>query len=305
MVSKNIKHEFPERRHSTRFTPGDFFIYLAAGLFALVCVLPVLNMVAISFSDSSSAAAGQVFFLPKGATLASYEKLFSEGSFGRAFMVSVLRVLLGTTLSMIVTILMAYPLSKEKKQFRYRNIFMWIAVFTMFFSGGLIPTYMVIKTLNLTNNFLVLILPFCLNVYNGVLLMNFFRGIPKEIDEAATVDGAGPWRIMARIYLPISLPALATITLFTVVGLWNDFFTGLIYMNRPEGWPLQTYIQNLIIQVDFSAITDPQELIERLKVSNITFNAAKIVVSMIPILCVYPFLQRFFVHGLVMGSVKE
>lgn len=288
-----------------RISFWKLLIYVFVGLCAVICVLPILNMVAISFSDSSAAAAGMVYFWPVRFTLSSYQYMLEEGSFFQAFLVSVVRVLVHTPLSMGVIILMAYPLSKEKRDFRFRTGFMWYAVITMLFSGGLIPTYMVVKEVGLIDSFWALILPGLVSVYNMILMMNFFRGVPRELDEAATIDGAGPWSILWRIYLPVSLPALATIGLFSIVGAWNDYFSGLIYLNSPEKYPLQTYIRQLVVQVDFSSFTSPEALAERMKVSGITFNAAKIVVSMVPVLCIYPFLQRYFVTGLVMGSVKE
>lgn len=288
-----------------KVSPWKILIYVFVGLSGMICVLPVLNMVAISFSDSSAAAAGMVYFWPVKFTMASYQYMLEEGSFFQAFLVSAVRVLVNTPLCMAVIILMAYPLSKEKKDFRFRNGFMWYAVVTMLFSGGLIPTYMVVKEVGLIDSFWALILPGLVSVYNMILMMNFFRGVPRELDEAATIDGAGPLAILCKIYLPISLPALATIGLFSIVGAWNDYFSGLIYLNTASKYPLQTYIRQLVVQVDFSSFTSPEALMERMKVSGITFNAAKIVVSMVPVLCIYPFLQRYFVTGLVMGSVKE
>jgi putative aldouronate transport system permease protein len=182
---------------------------------------------------------------------------------------------------------------------------MWIAVLTMLFNGGLIPTYIAVQRYGLIDSYLALVLPYVVSVYNMVIMMNFFRGVPKELEEAAAIDGAGAWRTLFEVYLPVSLPTIATITLFTIVWHWNDFFAGLIYINNPDNYPLQTYIRSLTVKIDYTSISDPRVLAERLKVSGITFNAAKIVVSMIPIICVYPFLQRYFVSGLVMGSVKE
>jgi len=183
---------------------------------------------------------------------------------------------------------------------------MWIAVFTMLFHGGLIPTYIIIKSYGLIDTFWVLVLPLVLNVFNMIIMMNFFKGVPHELEEAAIIDGAGVLRTMVSVYLPVSLPSLATITLFTVVNHWNDFFYGLIYINNPENYPLQTYIRSLTLPVSMITSTMSQEEAEEyLKIAGITFNAAKIVVTMLPIMVVYPFLQKYFVSGLVLGSVKE
>jgi putative aldouronate transport system permease protein len=252
------------------------------------------------------ALAGNVYFVPKRFPLASYERLITEGTFGRAFMISVLRVIAAVLISMPVIIAMAYALSKSPAVFRERNVVMWIAVFTMLFSGGLIPYYIVIRSYGLIDSFWVLVLPSTMNVFHMIIMMNFFRGVPGELEEAAIIDGAGVLRTLVSVYLPVSLPSLATITLFTVVNHWNDFFTGMIFMNRPENYPLQTYIRSLTLPTDtITATMDPRLLAEYMKISGLTFNASKIVVSMIPVLIVYPFLQRYFVSGLVLGSVKE
>lgn len=284
---------------------SSFFIHIFLLTGALICLMPVINIIALSFSDSAIAATGKIYFVPKQFTLASYSKLITEGTFGRAFMISVFRVIAALAISLPVLIMMAYALSKSKNVFRERNVVLWIAVFTMLFNGGLIPTYVVMLTYRLINSFWALVLPLVMNVYNMLILMNFFRGIPAELEEAATIDGAGAFKTLWSLYLPISLSSLATISLFTVVNHWNDFFWGLIYINDSKNYPLQTYIRSLTMKIDFSALMDPRLLAEQLKVNSITFSAAKIVVSMVPILLVYPFLQRYFVSGLVLGSIKE
>lgn len=181
---------------------------------------------------------------------------------------------------------------------------MWVVVFTMLFNGGLIPWYMTIRRLGIIDTIWALVLPGAVPVFNVILLMNFFRGIPRELGEAAVIDGAGKIYTLVRIYLPISVPALATLLLFSVVGHWNSFFDGLILMNKPKNYPLQTYIHQLVVRIDIQDIHDPETLKQLQAISNRTFNAAKIVVSMIPILIIYPFLQRFFISGIVLGSVK-
>ena len=202
---------------------------------------------------------------------------------------------------------MAYPLSKDKREFPFRNIYMWIFVFTMMFNGGLVPTFMVVKNLGIMDTLWALVLPGAVNVFNMILLMNFYKGIPGALEEAARVDGAGPWTILLRIIVPLAKPAIATITLFCIVTHWNSFFDGKIYMNSADKIPLQTYIQSLTVQISSQAMQNmtPEEIVRKLQVSNITFNSAKAFVSMIPILCIYPFLQKYFVKGIVMGAVKE
>ena len=289
-----------------KITVSIAIINLILALAALICIIPLVHIIAISFSESSVAIAGNVYFVPKQFTLASYEKLMTEGIFGRSFMISVLRVVMAVVISMPIMIIMAYALSKSPKVFRERNIVMWIAVFTMLFNGGLIPLYIIIRSYKLIDSFWVLVLPSVMNVFNMIIMMNFFRGVPVELEEAAVIDGAGVMRTLVSVYLPVSLPSLATITLFTVVNHWNDFFWGMIFMNKPENYPLQTYIRSLTLPTDtITSTMDPKLLAEYMKISGLTFNASKIVISMLPILVVYPFLQKYFVSGLVMGSVKE
>jgi putative aldouronate transport system permease protein len=289
----------------TRLVLSSVIIHAVLLFSVIVCLAPILNIAAISFSDSAAAATGNVFFLPKRVTLASYAKIITEGTFGRSFMISIVRVIAALFISIPVKVMMAYALSKNKAAYPERNVFMWIAVFTMLFNGGLIPTYIAVKSYGLVNSFWALVLPMVMNVWDMIIMMNFFRSVPGEIEEAAFMDGADAFQTLIKVFLPISLPMLATIALFTVVNHWNDFFLGLIYINDPKNFPIQTYIRGLSVQMDLSTITDPRMLAERLKVSSITFNAAKIVISMLPIICVYPFLQRYFVKGLIMGSVKE
>lgn len=276
------------------------FLFLTAAL----CIAPIINTIAISFSDKAAAAAGLVYFWPVKFSFSSYETILQDNQFIRSFLVSVERVALGGAINFLLTVLLAYPLSKEKRDFRQRNVFMWIVVFTMLFSGGLIPWYMVIYNLRLMDTIWALVLPGAVPVFNVILLVNFFRGIPRELEEAGVMDGAGPWYLLYKIYLPISVPALATVTLFTLVNHWNAFFDGMILINSPEKFPLQTYIQQLVVETSTYNLMNPEEIRRLSEISNKTMNAAKIMVSMVPILAIYPFMQRYFIHGIVMGSVK-
>ena len=181
---------------------------------------------------------------------------------------------------------------------------MWFLVFAMLFSGGLIPWYQTMKSIGMINNMWGLVLGNSLPIFNVILVMNFFRNIPKEIEEAALLDGADPWTLLFRIYLPISKPVIATVTLFSMVYHWNEFFNGLVLMTRQSNYPLQTYIQQMIVVVNTTNMT--QDQIQQLsQLSNQTLNAAKIFIAIIPILCIYPLLQRYFISGITLGSVKE
>jgi len=276
-------------------------------LLTIVCLIPIWHTVAISLSNKAAADAGQVFLWPVKFTTASYAKVLEEEVFLNAFWISVKRVLLGGAINLILTVLMAYALSKETREFRLRNVYMWLLIFTMLFNGGIVPWFITIKNLGLLDSMWALVLPGAVPVFNIILLMNFFRNLPKELTEAAEIDGAGPWYIMLKLFVPLSLPAIATVTLFSVVTHWNSFFDGLVLMSRQENYPLQTYIQTLVAELSAQAMAhmSPEQLSAALNVSSRTFNAAKILISMIPILVVYPFIQQFFIHGITLGSVKE
>lgn len=272
-------------------------------LLTLSCLLPLINMVAISFSGSNAVSANKVGLLPVDFNTSAYKKLLGDAQFWKSFLISVERVVLGTFINMVFTISMAYPLSKSRNRFRAREIYMKIVIFAMLFSGGIIPLFMVVSKLHLTNTIWSLVLPGAVPVFNVILLINFFKGVPDSLDEAARIDGAGPLTVLLKIYLPVSLPALATVALFAIVNHWNDYFSGLIYMSKAEMYPLQTYIQQLT--VDLTQITDANQLKQLASMNNRTFNAAKIVVSTIPLLIIYLFLQKYFVTGMVIGAVKE
>ncbi|MFD2115241.1 carbohydrate ABC transporter permease [Paenibacillus yanchengensis] len=276
-----------------------FLIFLA-----LLCLAPMVHVLALSLSTSSAATAGLVKLLPIDFTLSSYQFILESKQFISSFLVSIQRVLLGVSLSLFLTITLAYPLSKEVKDFRFRTIYAWIFVFTMLFSGGLIPWYLTIRMFGLIDTIWALVLPSAVQVFNVVLMLNFFRGLPKELEESSFIDGGSHWSTLWRIYLPISLPSLATITLFSFVGQWNAWFDGLMLMNSPAKYPLTTYLQTIIIQPDMSKISMLQAK-HLTEISDRTTKAAQIIVGSLPILVIYPFLQKYFVKGLVMGSVKE
>ena len=282
---------------------ADILIYLTVIFMTMCCLFPLLNMVAISFSDKAAASANMVGLVPVDFTTSAYKTLLGESQFWVSFWISIKRVFLGTIINMILTILLAYPLSKSKREFKGHDVYMYIVIFAMLFSGGMIPIYLTIKSYGLLNSIWALILPGAVPVFNVILLMNFFKGVPKSLEEAAAIDGASKLTILLKIYLPISMPALATIILFCIVNHWNDYFSGLIYMSKASMYPLQTYIQQLT--VDLTQITDADQLKQLSALNNRSFNAAKIVVSTIPLLIIYPFLQKYFVTGMVIGAVKE
>jgi ABC-type glycerol-3-phosphate transport system permease component len=281
----------------------DWIITILLVLVGLSTVLPLVNTLAISLSEKAAVSGGQVGLLPVGFNLTSYQYILRDESFWRAFGTSVLRVLVGASVNVALAVLTAFPLSRTDRAFPGRTFFMWLFVFGMILNVGLVPWYLTISNYGLIDSFWALILPGAVPIWSVILMMNFFRNIPKELDEAARIDGANPWQLLWSVYLPTSLPALATITLFAIVGHWNSFFDGLILMNNPLNYPLQTYIQQLVI-ADRPALHGGQAQLLAL-LSNNTLNAAKLFVAMIPILLIYPLLQRYFVRGIMLGAVKE
>ena len=277
------------------------YLFLAGA--ALLCLLPLINVLAVSLSSSNAAAAGYVKLWPVEFTVSSYKYALTKPQFLQAFLISIERVALGYVITMLAIILTAYPLSKEKDTFRARGVYAWIFIVTMMFSGGLIPTYMTISSLGMLDTIWALVLPGAVPIFNVVLMMNFFRSIPKEIEEAAFIDGAGHPTTLLKIYLPLSLPSLATVSLFVIVNHWNSWFDGIIYMNHTYNYPLQSYLRTIIINPDLQSMTSSEELVMS-EISERTFKAAQIFLGALPILCVYPFLQKYFMSGLTMGSVK-
>ncbi|MBP1988654.1 carbohydrate ABC transporter permease [Paenibacillus eucommiae] len=280
------------------------FNYTFLGVLSLLCVLPLIHILALSFSSGAAAAAGEVTLWPINFTTAAYQNIINKTEYLTAFWISIQRVVLGTTISMLLVILTAYPLSKESNLFQFRTFYAWFYVFTIFFGGGLIPWYMTIKAVGLMDTIWALVLPTAVPVFNVILLLNFYRNLPKELDESAKIDGAGHWTTIWKIYVPLSMPALATLILFTMVMHWNSWFDGLVLMNRPEHYPLQTFLQTIVISRDLRYLTS-QEIQLLALISDRTSIAAQIFVAAFPILAVYPFLQKFFIKGIVMGSVKE
>jgi putative aldouronate transport system permease protein len=289
------------RKKNTAF---DYSVWFLMIIVMVLSISPLLHTLSVSLSAQAKAEAGLVSLLPADVTLQSYKTIFQDGQFFQSAWISVQRVVYTTALSFLVTVLLAFPLSRDTKQFTFRNPFMWLLIFCMLFSGGLVPFYMVVNNLGLFDKMSALVLPSVVNVFNTILVINFFRSIPKEVEESAHMDGANPWQLLFRIFLPLSLPVLATVSLFVIVATWNEYLHGLLFIRDPKMMPLQTYLQSIFIKIDPTRMTS-QEFIEASLVSNKTLNAAKIVLSLVPIVAIYPFLQRYFIHGIMMGSVKE
>lgn len=310
---------FKKNKNAIRTTTSRkvFVIFLTVFFLAvcLVCLIPFLHVLALSFSHKIPSLQHTVMLLPLvfneetqvtsvGLDLNSYVFLMERDEFIRAFGISVLRTVLALGVSLMIICLAAYPLSKDKKDFTGRTVYVWFIMVTMFVSGGLVPTYITIQKLGLMNTIWALVLPGCAMPFLIVLLLNFFRGIPKALEEAAALDGAGHFRTFLFLYLPLSLPSLATITLFIIVNNWNAWFDGMIYMSSPKNYPLQTYLQTMISSSSLQMMTRARaELLK--KISDRTVKSAQIFIAALPMLILYPFLQKFFMSGMVLGSVKE
>lgn len=282
-------------------------IYMLVILLALLCLLPIWNMVCMSFSSSTMVIANKVTLVPLEFTLEAYKLLLKDAQFFKSFGISVLRVGLALAINLTMIILLAYPLSKTVREFRGRNIVMGIMIVAMLFSGGMIPTYILMKEMGLLNSVWALVLPSAVPISNMIMAMNFMTAIPSSLEEAAIIDGANPFQVLTRIILPCSKPSIATMALFSIVGHWNDFEGGLIYMSKQENYPLMTYIQSLQVNLSM-ALEDnmsPEALEKLLEVTGKNLNAAKVVVATIPLMLIYPFLQKYLIHGIVMGAVKE
>jgi len=273
-------------------------------LLTLSCLYPLWYALCLSISEKSAANSGLVTFAPIGFTLQSYKEILGDIMFFNSFWISIQRTVLGTAVTLLLLIVMAYPLSKNRREFRIRDGVMWIVIFCMLFNGGTIPWYITVRNYGLIDSIWALVLAGSLPVFNLILMVNFFRAIPRDLEEAAVVDGAGPWKILFMIVVPCSIPVLATITLFTGVYHWNEFFQGLVLTTNESRYPLQTYIQQLVVNIQTTNLTKDQ--IEKLfQLSNKSLNAAKIFIAVIPMLVVYPFLQKYFISGIMLGAVKE
>lgn len=270
---------------------------------AVLSIAPMIHLVSVALSEPGAVNANQVGLLPIGLNLRAVQVAVTDPQFVRSFIVGVKRVVIGTFLNLCLTCLLAFPLSKSQKEFPLRTVYVWFFVFTMLFNGGLIPTYILVKELGLIDTIWALVLPTGVNVFFVVLLLNFFRQIPRELEEAAFIDGGNYTTSLVRIYLPLSLPAIATLVLFSMVFHWNSWFDGLIYANRVENYPLQTYLHILLERLKSISSIDEMR-VARFDVARMAVFSAEVFIAIVPIIAVYPFLQRYFTTGIVLGSVK-
>jgi putative aldouronate transport system permease protein len=289
-----------------RITPGErvfyFFNYLFLTLVALSCLYPFVYIIATSFSSSRAVNSGEVFLWPVDFNFESYKRLLLDGQIFRAMRNTVLMTMVGTALNMVFTILCGYALSK--KRLFGRGPIMALIVFTMMFGGGLIPNFLLIRNLHLMNTYWALWLGGLVSTYNMIVLRTFFQGIPESLEEAAQIDGAGDPYILVRIVLPLSGAALATIALFYAVGWWNTYFSAVLYISSTLKYPLMVKLRTMLDAATSVNTLAERGVYEEIIVAPETYKAASIVVSILPIMLVYPFLQKHFVKGVLIGSVK-
>jgi putative aldouronate transport system permease protein len=277
--------------------------YILLSMAGLSCVIPLINVFAVAFSEASAVDSGMVFLLPRNFTLTSFNLLLSKTMALRAMWNSTVVTVTGTVFSMVLTIFAAYPLSKA--WFTGNAVFTKAIIFTMLFSGGMIPTYIVLQRLNLIDSYWAIWLSTSVSTYNMLILRTFFKNIPKELEEAGIIDGCGEVRMMLLIYLPLSKPVLATLILFYGVGYWNVFMSALLYINSPAKQVLSVLVQQMIRSMDVLnneiINANPQDL---LAITSAGLRSAGIVIITLPLLLVYPLLQKYFVKGVMLGSVK-
>lgn len=299
-----------DRSLSSRVVDGA--LYLILTLMALACLLPFWHLLAKSFSERMAVMADIVSLWPIGFNTENYAFILNNRQFLGSFGVSTVRVLLGVVLTLLITVITAYPLSRDRIHMPGRTVIKVLFLIGMLFSAGLIPYFLAVRNLGLYNNFLVLVVPGALSIFNTIVVMNFFRGIPIELEEAALLDGATHLDILFRVFLPVSLPVLATVTLFTAVGHWNSWFDGIVFLSKSDSWPLQSFMYTVVtsrmLEWQTSSIGIGQDASRAAQsFANATpqgLVSAMIFVASFPIIMVYPFLQRYFVTGLTIGSVK-
>jgi len=282
----------------------ELFNYAFLLALGLLCVLPFIHVIAISLSSAVEASANRVLFWPREFQTFAYEWLFKKKEIWTTLRNSFMRIAIGYCVNMLLILITAYPLSKESGRFKARTFYAWYFFFTMLFVNSIVPVFLIVRYTGLMGSFWALIIPGAVQVWNTILMMNFFRSLPKELEESALMDGAGNVQTLFRIYVPVALPAIATISLFVVLHHWNSWFDGFLYLADISAYPFQTYLRSLVANTNMSGITNMMEIEDILKLSNKTTAAAQITLGAIPIFIIYPFLQRYFVKGIVIGSIK-
>lgn len=284
---------------STKF--GDWVVAFFCFMLILICLMPLLNIMARSLSNSDALIRNQVYLWPKGLNFDAYSRVLSDSKYTWSLAWTAFLTVVGTVLSLIMTTMCAYPLTYDK--LKGRKAISAFIVFTMYFNAGTIPMYLLLKELDWISKPIVLIIPYCLSVFNMIIMRSFLFGIPESLRESAEIDGAGPVRILFSIYLPMSTPVIATLALFYAVGRWNGFSDALMFMNERKYYPIQLLLYNIINNLQ-SVDISTQEGFSSPGLSE-SIRAATVMFATVPILLVYPWLQRYFITGATLGAVKE
>jgi putative aldouronate transport system permease protein len=297
------RRKSPVSRLLARMTVGDLLFdsvnYLALIVVVVLCLFPYLNVVAKSLSRDVAVLAGDVFLWPVDMSLNAYRVVLGSNRFMQSLLVSVGVAAVGTVINVCLTVVIAYIVSRNG--IKGGQFISFLYIFTMLFSGGLIPTYLVVRNAGLVDSLWALIIPGLVAPFNMIILRNYFHAIPDSLEESAKIDGAGNIRILLSIMVPLALPSIATIALFYAVGYWNSYFDALIYINTRSFFPLQVYLRDIIMAADPKSMN----IDSLMNVAQESVQGATVVASTVPILCVYPFLQRYFVKGVMLGAVKQ
>lgn len=269
--------------------------------FLAIIALPLWNIVALSFNDATDAIKGGIYFWPRAFSLESYYTVFEDPAIYKAFVISVMKTVIGVVLHTVLNALVAYGMSR--KDLIGRKLYMQMGIIAMFVNGGMIPTFLLFKNLGLLNNFWVYIIPVLFSFYDMVIMMNFFRGIPYSLEESAMMDGANPMTIFIKIILPLSLPVMATIALFHGVYQWNDYMVANIYVDNRDLYPLQMLLYRIVSENLSPAVATGTNVVRN--TTSQSLQLATMVVTTVPVVVIYPFLQKYFIQGMTLGGVKE
>lgn len=289
-----------------KWTAFDWFNTVFLVLLSAVFLYPLLMTLGLSFSSPKALVGQNVILLPKGFTLQSYQTILSDPTILRYYWNTIVYASTGTLTSLLLTSLLAYPLTVA--EFRGKKLINILLLITMFFGGGMIPSYLNIRNLHMINTIWAMILPGAISAWNVIMFVNFFKGIPDSLRESATIDGAGHVRILFSIVIPLSKALLATIALFTIVGFWNDYFSAMLYLDSTSKMPIQIFLRKILVNMELNEgmakDTDMSRLMDMINANPRTVKAATTIVTILPILCVYPFLQKYFTKGMMLGAVK-
>lgn len=281
---------------------GQFFLHLIMILFSLMVLYPVFNVIAVSISDNSAVMRGEVTIIPKGFTMRAYEYMIHYNLLGSGYKNTLFIVIVGTSINLLMTMMTAYALAR--RSLIGRKFFMLMITFTMMFTGGLIPNFILIRNLHLMDTLWSLILPGAVSAYNMIIMKNFFESIPEELKEAARIDGLSEMGILFKIVVPLSKASIATIGLFYAVGHWNSYFNATIYLNSRKNWPLQVVLRDLIQKANTNGIDAEMTTDYSTAIPLESLKMAVVIATTGPIILVYPFIQKYFVKGVMIGSLK-